>query len=113
MYSPWITFDEESCRSTTMADIKKWNSHKGWHFFEPGTMRFFNSRVSGDVYPRKDGKAIYFVTSERFSERTPRQYSVRICLKDYSISTVGEFGQYGSLREAKAAAKLLAEGGAE
>lgn len=54
----------------------------GSHFFSLGAMRFFNSRLLGDVFPvdgweAREGARFLFITSERF-EDDPRQYSVRM-----------------------------------
>jgi hypothetical protein len=50
------------------------------HFFDPETMRHFNSRLESDGYVGRDGY-IYFVTSEMFEPSEgpahPRQYKVR------------------------------------
>lgn len=81
-------------------DIRQRNQY----FFEPATMRFFNCRLSQAVY------GTYFVTSERFDANTPRRYTVRRIGANGSIDTVGEFQQYATLRQAKAAARALAAG---
>lgn len=61
--------------STTQDIIRR---HKG-HYFEPGTMRFFRSRVLWQVFPGKE--EVYFVTSERFvgsdGKGKPRHFTVR------------------------------------
>lgn len=62
--------------------------HKG-HFFSPGAMRFFNSRVCSDVFPTKNGA--YFITSEKFDYKSPRLYTVRFFDLNDDIKTVGEF----------------------
>lgn len=72
------------------------------NFFDPATMRFFNSRVLGS---RVVGNAIYFVTSER-QLSTARDYTVRV-FRD------GEFGYadgtvLGHFLTSKAANKFLA-----
>ena len=55
-------------------DIKR--AHRG-HFFSPGTMRFFASRLIQDVFPTNKG-VVYFVTSEKagFND-VSRVYNVR------------------------------------
>ena len=69
------------------------------YWFEPGTMRFFRSRVSETVYPGG-----YFVTSEQ-GPNGVRRYSVRQCV-DGSISTVGEFQAYQTAAQAHRAAQM-------
>ncbi|MEN6425990.1 MAG: hypothetical protein ABFE13_11540 [Phycisphaerales bacterium] len=59
-------------------DIKSRNRARGHHFFEPGTMRFFRSRVLDGV---EGGR--FFITSERFvasdGSSPGRRYTVRYC----------------------------------
>lgn len=88
----------------TIQDVKR--IHDG-HFFDAAAMRWFQSRILTEVYPTTDGGA-YFVTSERFSDASPRLYTVRQILPDGSVLTVGDFQQYESARSAKAAARALA-----
>lgn len=93
----------------TIDEIKRANDRAGFHFFEPDAMRFFRSRVLPTVY----GEG-YFVTSEQFVTHypeyhtEPRAYTVRHALADGSISTVGEFQQYATAREAQKAAREVA-----
>jgi hypothetical protein len=81
------------------------------HFFDADTMRFFNSRI-GDVAYRvfdKDGSEhVYFTTSERFNDETPRLYSVRVMhvlpgRRHWTVDTLGEFQAYKTGKAAKAA----------
>lgn len=58
----------------TLGEIKTALSSTGSYFFEPDTLRFFNSRASENVYPTPYGT--FFVTSERDSG-DPRMYTVR------------------------------------
>lgn len=91
----------------TMAQIRETNKASGRKFFERDTMRFFDSRVHGQVYGGR-----YFITSERFhgsSGSGPRRYTVRFAKDSGDITTVGEFGQYESLAAARTAAKRLAK----
>ena len=86
----------------TLKEIKAANAAAGQHFFEPATMRFFNSRVSARLIAGR-----YFISSERFDETTPRRYTVRIANDDGTIDTVGEFQQYPTMAQARAAAEAL------
>lgn len=96
-------------RRWTMQEIKACNKARGHHWFEPGTMRFFASRVGNDVYQGPGG--IYFISSERFMD-DPRRYSVRrFNPKDCSVDTEFEFQQFPSRGSAVRAAKRLARGG--
>lgn len=47
----------------SITEVVQCVSATGSHFFDPGTMRFFNSRLADDVYPTKFGT--FFITSER------------------------------------------------
>lgn len=104
----WIKFTPAEAVSVTVADMRKFNSLRGFHFFEPASMRFFNSRVLGDTFPAADGSAVYFVTSERFDATTPRLYTVRVCRPNYTVDSASEFQEFASARAAKNAARRLA-----
>ena len=100
-------FGGGSYNFATMAQIRETNKATGRKFFERDTMRFFDSRVHGQVYGGR-----YFITSERFhgsSGSGPRRYTVRFAKDNGDITTVGEFGQYESLAAARTAAKRLAK----
>ena len=97
----------------TITAIK--NRHQG-HCFEPGALRFFNSKFPRRaVYPVSDGA--FFISSE-FSKGVyistgwipdgPVRWSVRfISDQDGSIDTVSEFQEFETLAEARDAAKAL------
>ncbi len=91
--------------------IKRANSDRGQHFFEPGTMRFFDSRVGQTgVYDSDKPDEIYFVTSEQNHQPghpSPRLYTVRQSIEG-KVSTIGEFQQYETSRRAyKAIDRIL------
>ena len=71
--------------------------HKG-HFFSPGSMRFFNSRLCHEVFPTKNGA--YFITSEKFDYKSPRLYTVRFFDLNDDIKTVGEFQAFETKAQA-------------
>ena len=99
----------------TITAIK--NRHQG-HCFEPGALRFFNSKFPRRaVYPVPGGA--FFISSE-YSKGVyistgwipdgPVMYSVRFCSNDDgSIDTVSEFQEYGTLKEARKAARQFCE----
>lgn len=69
------------------------------HWFDADSMRFFNSRVSSNVYATAKPNLWLFVSSERFdwSGRHPRLYSIRVYNSfTGNIDTIGEFQQYES-----------------
>ena len=102
--------------TTTINEIKKRNEDIGHHFFDQDTMRWFRSKVYDDTYTTPGTTDTYFVTSEKDSGRHPawngeRRYTVRAEYGDGQIHGVSEFGEYGTLRQARAAAKFQAGGG--
>lgn len=89
---------------TSTDDIKR--NHKGY-WFSKDTMRFFQSRIGGNVYHGKD--LIFFVSSERQGYDHPRLYTVRAYNpKTDDIQTVGEFQGYKTSSGANKAAERLA-----
>lgn len=91
-------------------EIERINERHGGHWFEAGSMRFFNSRVAEVGYKATSGRRVYFVSSERFDASTPRRYSVRVMdLETGDVSTVGVFQQYASRGTADRAARNAAE----
>jgi len=90
-----------------ITEIKRANKANGGHWFEPATMRFFNSRVESRVYEGPGG--VYFVTSERRERDMPKRYSVRVFDPSTGdIDTVGEFQAFDNLAEVRANARALA-----
>jgi len=83
---------------TSIAAIKAANSAAGQHFFDPGAMRFFKSKVDTFIFGER-----FFVTSEQ-GPNDVRRYSVREAKFDGSIDTIGEFQAYDSLTKARIAA---------
>lgn len=90
----------------TVNEIIKANKRIGQHFFDEGTMNFFNSRIpSQEVYGGH-----YFITSERFAltDEYPAMYTIRYAENDGKVDTIGEFQQYDKYIIAKRQALLLA-----
>lgn len=106
-----LEYVEQSRPFQSVDDIRRISEYLGSHFFEPASMRFFNSRIAGyDVYGGK-----YFITSEQFVDRNagivkPRRYTIREITNDGKVNTAKgcEFQQFATLREAKTAVKQLA-----
>ena len=92
----------------TMADVRRANAANGFHFFDASTLRFFASRIGRTLYGGR-----YFITSEQFisysdpSYSGDRLYTVREVQPDGSIETVGEFQQYETNAQARAAIRNL------
>lgn len=81
----------------TMHQLKQRNAHNGYSFFREDTMAYFNSEVET---PLMQGG--YFVTSERYDEDGEKQYTLRMAdLNTGEIHTIGEFGAYRAIKEAK------------
>lgn len=92
-----------------MADVKAANKAIGHHFFDKDAMRFFNSRIEGELYGGR-----YFVTSEQFVDSdgvaAPRKYTIREVKEDGRIDDASEFQQFASLRAAQGEAHVMATG---
>ena len=86
----------------TMDDVRRANAAIGSHWFEPSTLRFFNSRPGRTLYGGR-----YFVTSERYDDDHPRLYTIREVTPDGNIETVGEFQAYATNAEAVREIKRL------
>lgn len=82
--------------------IKRADRDHGHYFFEPATMRFFDSRAPQTAL--KVGDKAYFITSERYHASEgpprPRRYTIRVCdLKTGNCGTLDQdhgFQKYGS-----------------
>jgi len=93
----------------TLASIKRANAAAGGHWFDPGAMRFFHSRIEPTVYAGKGG--VYFVTSETPDDDTPRRFSVRKAVNGgRAIETLGAFRAHETVEGASDAAKKAAGG---
>lgn len=78
------------------------------HWFKPDTMRFFNSRLSEDLFYDHKEACIYFVSSEKFNFEAPRLYTIRkYCIYTGSIDDVNGFQNYNSGQTAKNVIKRL------
>lgn len=103
----------------TTEDLKDLARQHNNHFFNPSTMRFFNSRASKYVRMLNPDRGL-FVTSEKYEDE-PRKYTVRIfTINPYQdqygatqlridIDSFGEFQQYDSSREAWRAIDAIAQ----
>jgi hypothetical protein len=100
----------------TIQQIKQANRNLGHSYFEPDTIRFFRSRCCGGVFPARNGKGSFFVTSEKFvgsgGFTKPRRYTVRFCKSNGDCGTAKgrEFQEFTDRRTALNAAKLMASG---
>lgn len=90
------------------AELKRRVNATGGHFFSKGAVRFFRSRLETGGYVLPYEGRVYFVTSEQYSDDTPREYRVRVFTGD-DVDTIAD---YPTLPEAVAAAKFQAGIGA-
>jgi len=94
----------------TISEIRQANAAAGFHFFSDGAMKFFRSRVDTQAYEGPGG--VFFVTSEQLEFHdysAPRLYTVHQYRADGGIDGASEFQQYGSLKQARAAARAFAK----
>ena len=82
------------------------NGHSKY-WFTADTMRFFNCRISELCWKIKD--KIYFISSEKQSEKYDRLYTIRLCLIDGEIKTIGKFQEYKTKNEARNIIKRILE----
>lgn len=93
----------------TLSAIRSCNRDSGHHWFDRKTMKFFDSRIERSVYQGPGG--IFFVSSEKFGESAPREFSVRkFNPKDCSVDKVRTVDPSTSKYNAIDAAKALARG---
>ena len=92
-----------------MTAVRQYVSASGSHWFDRGTMRFFQSRVG--MYAYQDAQysdVVYFVSSER-GPGGVRRYSVRRAnIETGTVETVGDFQAYSARATADAAARRFA-----
>jgi len=104
----WAAENPQPARQyVNMADVKRANKAAGGCWFSPSTMRFFGTRIETELITRGVSIRQVFVTSEQFDDDSPRMYTIREALPTGSIDTVGEFQQYSSLSDARAAVRQL------
>jgi hypothetical protein len=104
----------------TKQDLKSQAKACGSHYFDPGSMRFFNARLVA-VYPAGHGKGgkTYFVESKGGERRgafqsIPRHYQIGV-FKNCQVQTIGkgigrgkQTGVYNSSAKAKRVASAIA-----
>ena len=81
--------------------------HKG-HWFDADTLRFWRSRFSAAAAEYNGG--YLFVSSEKYNDIAKRWYSVRFCDSEGHITTVSDFQEYATGRQAWAAIHKLVKG---
>lgn len=95
---------DKALKFDSVEDLRRKVTRSGSHFFSPGAMRFFSSRVSGELFGGR-----FFVTSESDGDN-PRRYTVRYVYDyegDLSTQDLG-FQRFATLSGAKALADRAA-----
>jgi len=113
----WIKWDRPI--PNTVDEIIEYSNDTGHKFFCRENMRAFHSLVADGVTVY-EGRA-YFVTSEQdrygYDDARAwggrREYTVRALVPGGDVRTIGEFGEYATLRNARRAIVELARGGGE
>jgi len=92
--------------SMRLEEFKERNRAKGFHWFEPDTIRFFNSVITNfDIITG------YFISSERQHDTDERRYTLRRAdFASGNVLTISRFQQYSNMRQAKAALKRALRG---
>ncbi len=90
---------------TNLNQVKIAHTKRGFHFFDPDTLRFFGSKVHENLFFGE-----FFITSELDFDRTDRRFTVRRANDDGAIETVGEFRAHATKADAHHAIIELAGG---
>ena len=90
----------------SMNDLER--AHRG-HWFSPGAMRFFKSRLGSEVLPVPDGWL--FTSSERFDQNCDRMYTIRKMDQYGDIDDVGGFQAFSSSAAARRVMRKLYDAG--
>ena len=86
-----------------LKEFKQLNAAKGLHWFDKGTMRFFNSRILDF-----DCISGYFISSEKQLITDQCRYTIRKAdFKTGNVTTIGEFCEYSTLNRARTALKKI------
>ncbi len=86
--------------SMTFSQFKKLNQEKGFHWFEPETMSFFQTELYENTWDNLLG---LFITSE-VNPSGEKKFSVRQAnFETGNVKTIGSFHSYNTLEEAQEA----------
>ena len=87
----------------TIADVKRANKEKGYHFFDKETMKYWGCKIESTLY-----KNMCFITSELDFSGEHRYYNVRqFDPETCHINTIGEFNCCTSKEQAVVIAKMV------
>lgn len=87
----------------SIEEIKEANHRAGGYFFSPNTMRGFKTRVLEEVYG-----GMYFITSDKRDEKTPREYTIWEARESGDILKVRGLEWFKTPEAAKKKARELA-----
>lgn len=90
----------------SMDQIRQLNERQGEHFFDPASMKFFNSRVVSGVFAGG-----YFVTAERPDDPGEAdRFTIRQAVYPSGhVHTVGDFREFATLEQARDQIRVLQE----
>lgn len=88
----------------SLDEIRAKNAEIGHHWFSPKTLAFFDSRIMKDLH-----LGAFFISSEmdNYVSEPRREYTLRGAKPCGCVETVGEFGAYATLKEARRALYAL------
>jgi hypothetical protein len=86
----------------SISSFRQFNYQQGMHWFDRDTMKFFSTRLIGDML----GGCV-FVTSDHNYKRD-RKYSIRLAMASGSVHSYA-FAHYDTLSEARKEAKWLSQ----
>jgi hypothetical protein len=76
------------------------------YWFSPSSMAFFGTRVNWNTLTEIPSGYLFVSSDQDYSGvawNGERRYTVRLVNRDYGIQEIGEYNQFGSLKEAKKA----------
>jgi len=88
---------------SSMLEVKQLNAVNGYNWFSHGAMRWFKTRL-------QQGAPIggfLFISSECQGWGHPRLYTIRAIHDDGRVETIGGFGEYNTMRQARQAANNM------
>lgn len=83
----------------SIEEIQQANKDAGYHWFDAGSMAFFDSIVYPTLVQHPQGA--YFISSEKQDDRYPRFYTVRFARFTGEANTVGPFQGFTTEADAR------------
>jgi hypothetical protein len=96
----------------TMTQIKQANKDAGFFFFSRDTMNHFKSQVPRQMPIRAEfsDDIVFFITSEKYGENSPRRYHVRVFHPSTGDCCSGSGADFYDHDDARKAARHFAQG---